>query len=85
MSFKTHDLHLSAFLTLNNCTIVNIELNREKGIFVFDDVDSNIISQYYMQQTKVEPIEYFQKVRSLTTLVRQTVEEFNKKGKSDGH
>lgn len=70
-NFKTTDIILAAYLKLSGYNVVRIEKQGQKGTFIFDEVPSNIISNYDLGNATVEPISFNNEIKQLTTCVRR--------------
>lgn len=71
--YKTSDIILAACLRLNGFILNTIELHGTKGIFVFDDVDADFVTDYDLGKTLVEPVSFNNTIKQLTTSVRRMV------------
>lgn len=80
--YKTTDIYLASTLVINGYALHSIELERNKGTFIFADIDRQLVQDFYMEKARVEPQRYAQQIKALTTLVRQTIDNFNTKGRS---
>lgn len=69
--FRTSDIVLAATLRSMDCEIEDIEVTGNRGIFVFSQVDSDILDQFDMGQIRIEPNKFHQTVKQLTTAVRR--------------
>lgn len=69
--YRTTDIILAACLKLKGFPLKSIECNGSKGTFVFEDIDTNVITEYDLGQTKVEPVAFNNAIRQLTTSVRR--------------
>jgi hypothetical protein len=72
--FKTTDIILAAYLRLNGFSLVRIEKQGNKGTFVFDDVDEDVVNTYDFGNARVEPVAFNNMVKQLTTSVRRMQE-----------
>ena len=72
--YKTSDIILAAYLRLNNFTMSRIEKQGNKGTFVFDEVDDDVIQVYDFGNAEVEPVAFNNMVKQLTTSVRRMTE-----------
>ena len=70
MEYKTSDIVLTAYLRLRGHSIVKIEKVGMKGTFHFEDIDDCLIHEYDMGRARVEPVEFNNAIKSLTTAVR---------------
>ena len=69
--YKTQDIVLAATLKVSGYNLVDIELHHTKGIFVFEDVTETVISEFDLGQCQVEPVEFNNTIKFLTTSVRR--------------
>ena len=69
--YKTSDIILAACLKLNQYDMVMIEKEGNKGTFVFADVDLEFVTEYDLGKVRVEPVEFNNAIKQLTTSVRR--------------
>jgi hypothetical protein len=69
--YKTSDIILAACLKLNDYDMVMIEKEGNKGTFVFADVDADFVTEYDLGKVCVEPVEFNNAIKQLTTSVRR--------------
>ncbi len=69
--FRTSDIVLASTLKINNFNLVKIEIDRNKGVFVFDDIEDEFIQDFDLGKVLVEPIEFNNGIKSLTTATRR--------------
>lgn len=71
--YKTTDIVLAASLKVHGFPLANIERvgNTNKGIFIFDDVDDEFITNYDLGKVLVEPVAFNNVIKQLTTSVRR--------------
>lgn len=69
--FRTTDIVLAACLKLYQYEMVDIEVEGNKGTFVFLNVDRDIMTSYGAGRCKVEPQNFNNVVKQLTTSVRR--------------
>ncbi len=74
--YNTNDIILAACLRLKNYNLLTIEINGNKGTFVFEDVDENFISNYDLGKQLVEPIAFNNMIKQLTTSVRRLINNY---------
>ncbi len=72
--FKTSDIILAAYLRLVGVAMERIEKQGSKGTFVFNDVDTEVVSTYDLGNAQVEPVAFNNMVKQLTTSVRRMAE-----------
>lgn len=71
--FKTDDINLAACLKVYNYTLKEIEVVDRKGYFIFDDVDEDIISEFYLGNCRVEPVTFNMTIKQLTTSIQRKI------------
>lgn len=71
--FRTSDIVLAAYLRTNQCTMINIEKQGQKGTFVFEDVPNDLIMTYQLGNASVEPITFNNIIKQLATSIRTIV------------
>lgn len=69
--YRTTDIVLAAFLRLNECVMLGIEKVGQRGTFVFEQVDDNLVRTYDLGKATVEPIAFNNMIKMLTTSVRR--------------
>ena len=69
--YKTTDIVLAAFLRMNECTMLGIDKVGQRGTFVFEQVDDNLIRTYDLGKATVEPVAFNNMIKMLTTSVRR--------------
>ena len=72
-TISTSDIVLAATLKVRGFTLNRIEKNGNKGIFVFDNVDVSIVSDYDLGKCMVEPVAFNNAIKALTTATRRMV------------
>lgn len=72
--YKTSDIILAAYLRLNNFSMSRIEKQGNKGTFVFENVDMDVVNTYDFGNAAVEPVAFNNMVKQLTTSVRRMAE-----------
>ena len=73
--YKTSDIILAACLKLNGFTMQSIERTGRKGIFVFENIDQDFITEYDLGNVKVEPVAFNNQIKALTTSVRRMTQD----------
>lgn len=73
MNYSTDDIVLAATLKVLACKLVHIEKIGKKGVFHFEGVDANDIKDYEMFRIVVEPQDFNNAIKSLTTASRRLV------------
>lgn len=71
MEFNTTDIILAAVLKIKGHSLESIDIENNKGIFNFIDVDEKLITEFDLGQSLVEPIEFNNAIKTLTTSVRR--------------
>ena len=69
--YETSDIVLAAVLKTKGYKLHEIKLNGNKGIFKFLDVPKQILLDFDMGSVQVEPINFNNSIKSLTTAVRR--------------
>lgn len=69
--YKTTDIILAAYLRLCECTMLGIDKVGQRGTFVFESVDDELIKNYDLGKAVVEPVAFNNMVKQLTTSVRR--------------
>jgi len=69
--FRTSDIILAACLKLDDIEMIKIELNGNKGTFVFANVDQSYVDDYDLGKCQVEPVTFNNAIKQLTTSVRR--------------
>lgn len=72
VEYKTTDIVLAAFLKISGCQMTGIEKQGQKGTFVFDSVEDELIVAYDLGKAQVEPVTFNNTIKQLTTSVRRT-------------
>ena len=71
MSVNTSDISLAAALRVCGYTLNRIEKEDKRGIFVFNDVDVEIVEKYNLGPLLVEPNAFHSAVKFLTVAVKR--------------
>lgn len=76
-TFVTYDIVLAAVLRLNGNRLIEMTFqpnNRNRAYFNFEDTEEvqELNKEYLMGNTLVEPTQFHNEVRSLTTLIKRT-------------
>jgi len=71
-TISTSDIVLAATLKVKGYTLHKIEKTGNKGIFIFEDVDSEIINDYDLGKCLIEPVAFNNAIKALTTATRRT-------------
>ena len=69
--YRTSDIILAAVIRLDGYPLKTIELQGNKGTFVFEGVDECVIQSYDFGQCSVEPVAFNGMIKQLTTSVRR--------------
>ena len=69
--FKTTDIVLASTLKIKGYDLYNIVKNGNKGTFCFKAVDPKIIAEYDLCQVFVEPMQFNNTIKALTTATRR--------------
>jgi hypothetical protein len=68
--YKTTDIVLAAYLRINQCAMLGIEKQGQKGTFIFENVPDELLKLYHLGNASVEPILFNNMVKQLATSVR---------------
>lgn len=68
---ETSDIVLASTLKIKGFRLERIEKDGKRGIFCFADVDVQILNEYNLGQTLVEPIEFNNAIKALTTATKR--------------
>jgi hypothetical protein len=69
--FETTDIVLAAYLKTEGFKLIEILKNGNKGTFIFEGIDENIINEYDLGQSSVEPKSLNYEIKTLTTAARR--------------
>lgn len=72
--YKTTDIVLAATLKTLGYMLVDIEVQGTKGTFVFGNVDVDFLTQFDLGKHRVEPVEFNNAIKQLTTSVRRMIQ-----------
>lgn len=72
-AISTSDIVLAASLKVKGFILNRIEKNGNKGIFIFDEVDLQIIEDYDLGKCLIEPVAFNNAVKALTTATRRII------------
>lgn len=72
-TIETQDIVLAATLKVLGYKLDTIEKIGNKGIFLFNDVDEDIVNDYDLGNLKVEPVSFNSAIKALTTASRRTL------------
>jgi hypothetical protein len=71
LDFTTTDIVLAAMLKVHGYKLVEILKNGNKGTFIFANVPDDIINEYDLGQSSVEPKALNYEIKALTTAARR--------------
>lgn len=71
--YKTSDIVLAATLKINGCHLIRIDIEGNKGEFVFENVNDALLNDFDLGNVKVEPVTFNNTIRQLTTSVRRLI------------
>jgi hypothetical protein len=71
IKYNTTDIVLAACLKLSNYNLLTINVNGNKGIFIFENVDEQFLVDYDLGKHLVEPVSFNSTIKQLTTSVRR--------------
>lgn len=69
--YATTDITLAAVLIENQNDLDRIEMQGNKGIFYFKDVEKQFLLDYDTRKVMVEPIAFHTAIKNLTTAVKR--------------
>lgn len=69
--YRTTDIVLAAYLRLQGCAMTGIDKQGHRGTFVFENVPEALVMQYDLGSAKVEPLQFNNMIKTLTTAVRR--------------
>lgn len=69
--FSTQDIVLAATLKTQGHMLVRIDKEGNKGIFCFENVPHEVIMQFDLHHIMVEPQDFNNAIKSLTTAARR--------------
>lgn len=76
--FQTDNIYLAAYLILAGYKVKDIILKGRMGEFHFDsEVPVDVINDFFLAKTFVEPLRYMQATRQLTTAANRIRDRFN--------
>jgi hypothetical protein len=68
---ETSDIVLAATLKVKGFRLDKIEKDGKRGIFCFSDVDTNVLNEFNLGQTLVEPVALNNAIKALTTATKR--------------
>ena len=71
MELSTTDIVLAAYLKVKSYKMIEILKNGNKGTFIFSNVPDEVIDEYDLGQSKVEPKALNYEIKALTTAARR--------------
>lgn len=71
--YKTSDIVLAATIKIHGYHLVRIDVEGNKGEFVFEDVNEKLLQEFDLGNIKVEPVLFNNTIRQLTTSVRRLI------------
>jgi len=69
--FETVDIILAAYLKVKGYKLQEIIRHGNRGTFVFEDVPSELVTEYDLGQASIEPKALNNEIRALTTAARR--------------
>ena len=69
--FQTSDIVLAATLKVKGFRLDRIEKEGKRGIFCFSDVDTEVLNEFNLGQSQVEPVSLNNAVKALTTATKR--------------
>ena len=71
--YKTTDIVLAAYLRLNESNMLGIDKVGQRGTFVFEEVNEELVTLYDLGKATVEHIAFNNMIKVLTTAVRRMI------------
>jgi len=71
MELSTTDIVLAAYLKVKGYKMVEILKNGNKGTFIFENVPDDIINEYDLGESQIEPKALNYEIKALTTAARR--------------
>lgn len=71
MELSTTDIVLAAYLKVKGYRMIEILKNGNKGTFIFESVPDEIINEYDLGESQVEPKALNYEIKALTTAARR--------------
>jgi hypothetical protein len=73
-TYKTSDIILAACLKVSGFELDSIKkVDNGKGVFIFKNVSSEYVAQYDLGKILVEPVNFNNAIKQLTTSVRRMI------------
>lgn len=69
--YSTTDIVLAASLVVHNHKMTRIDVTGNRGTFVFVNVSEDFLHEYELGQCSVEPTQFNNQIKRLTTSVRR--------------
>lgn len=70
---ETSDIVLAASLKVKGYKLDRIEKQGNRGIFCFADVDDEVLSEFDLGKSLVEPVSFNNAIKALTTATRRII------------
>lgn len=70
---ETSDIVLAASLKVKGYKLDRIEKQGNRGIFCFADVDEDVLSEFDLGKSTVEPVSFNNAIKALTTATRRII------------
>lgn len=71
--YQTLDITLAAALKGYGYQLDRIDINGKRGVFVFKDVEKEVLKSYDCGEVRVEPASFHNDIKLLTTAVKRHV------------
>lgn len=69
--YHTTDIILASVLKVNNVKFLGINVTGKRGTFLFEDAPADLLSAFDLSQCRVEPVQFNNTIKQLTTAVRR--------------
>jgi hypothetical protein len=70
---ETSDIVLAASLKVKGFKLDRIEKQGNRGIFCFADVDDEVLNEFDLGKSLVEPVSFNNAIKALTTATRRII------------
>lgn len=70
---ETSDIVLAASLKVKGYKLDRIEKQGNRGIFCFADVDDEVLNEFDLGKSLVEPVSFNNAIKALTTATRRII------------
>lgn len=70
---ETSDIVLAASLKVKGFKLDRIEKQGSRGVFCFADVESNVLEEFDLGKSLVDPVAFNNAIKALTTATRRII------------